>query len=47
MIERIRKSEVSENRKNNFIALIKEQPINTKVNHYVNFLTEEQNIGND
>jgi hypothetical protein len=47
MIERIRKSEVSENRKNIFIILIIEQPINTKVNHYVNFLNEEQNIGND
>jgi hypothetical protein len=47
MIERIRKSEISENRKKNFIDLINEQPINAKVNHYINFLTEEQNIGYD
>jgi hypothetical protein len=47
MIKRIRKSEISENRKKNFIDLINEQPINVKVNHYINFLTEEQNIGYD
>jgi nucleoid-associated protein YejK len=43
MVERINKSEiVSENRKKEYIALIKEQPLR-KLTHFIEFLSEEDN----
>jgi nucleoid-associated protein YejK len=44
MIERIKKSEVAtESHKNQYIALVKEQPIGKMLNHFIMFLNEEEN----
>jgi len=44
MIERIKKSEVAtESHKNQYIALVKDQPIGKMVNHFIMFLNEEEN----
>lgn len=44
MIERIKKSEIAtESHKNQYIALVKEQPIGKMMNHFIMFLNEEEN----
>ncbi|MGM0901152.1 MAG: YwnF family protein [Bacillota bacterium] len=44
IIERIKKSEIAtESHKNQYIALVKEQPIGKMMNHFIMFLNEEEN----
>ncbi|MBY0096194.1 DUF5392 family protein [Mesobacillus maritimus] len=44
IIERIKKSEIAtETHKNQYIALVSEQPIGKMLNHFITFLNEEEN----
>jgi nucleoid-associated protein YejK len=44
IIERIRTSEVAtESHKNQYIALVKNQPLGKMINHFIMFLNEEEN----